>query len=96
VSGFWYELRYEKDRFSTLNQGTGVYIFDSWLYRCSLEGYWGNGQFHDETLGFSRVGERATTKDKLQRGIDKLNKDLSLNVTMAIDTKFGDSYAAVH
>ena len=23
VSGFWYSLRYEKDKFSTLNQGTG-------------------------------------------------------------------------
>ena len=23
VSGFWYTLRYEKDKFSTLNQGTG-------------------------------------------------------------------------
>ena len=28
VSGFWYSLRYEKDKFSTLNQGTGVYCFD--------------------------------------------------------------------
>jgi len=25
VSGFWYSLRSDKDRFSTLNQGTGVY-----------------------------------------------------------------------
>ena len=30
VSGFWYSLRSDKDRFSTLNQSTGVYCFDSW------------------------------------------------------------------
>ena len=29
VSNFWYSLRYEKDKFSTLNQGTGVYCFDT-------------------------------------------------------------------
>ena len=32
VSELWYSLRYEKDRFSTLNQGTGVYCFDRWIW----------------------------------------------------------------
>ena len=30
VSGFWYSLRHQKDRFSTLNQSTGAYCFDLW------------------------------------------------------------------
>jgi len=28
ISKFWYSLRSDKDKFSTLNQGTGSYIFD--------------------------------------------------------------------
>ena len=31
VNGFLYSLRHEKDIFSTLNQGTGVYCFDMWI-----------------------------------------------------------------
>lgn len=31
VSKFWYSLRYPKDIFSTLNQGTGVFCFDTWI-----------------------------------------------------------------
>lgn len=31
VSRFWMFLKAEKDRFSTLNQSTGVFVFDSWL-----------------------------------------------------------------
>jgi len=42
VSGFWHELRYDKDRWSTTNQSTAVYVFDSWLARARLKGY--NGQ----------------------------------------------------
>jgi len=60
VSGFWYELRYDKDRFSTLNQGTGVYIFDSWLARARLKGYMGQASFHDETL--ASVADEARLK----------------------------------
>jgi hypothetical protein len=33
VSKFWYSLRHEKDRFSTLNQGTATYCFDLWVLR---------------------------------------------------------------
>ena len=94
VSGFWYSLRYDKDKWSTTNQGTGVYIFDSWLARCSLYGYMGNAQFHDETLGFTK--DQQQTTEVLQKGIDKLNEDLNLNVTMAIDIQYGKHYASVH
>ena len=31
ISKFWYFLKAEKDKFSTLNQGSGVYVFDTWL-----------------------------------------------------------------
>ena len=48
VSGFWHSLRAEKDIFSTLNQSTGVYCFDTWLYYSRLLGLKTAFQFHDE------------------------------------------------
>jgi len=104
VSGFWHELRYDKDRWSTTNQSTAVYVFDSWLARARLKGYMGACQFHDET-GASVADEsrsREALKDEsrsreaLKYGLNKLNEDLNLNVDFGIDTKVGKNYAEVH
>ena len=35
INKFWYSLRSDKDKFSTLIQGTGAYILDLWLYHCN-------------------------------------------------------------
>jgi hypothetical protein len=94
VSGFYYELRYDKDRFSTLNQGTGVYIFDSWLMRAKRLGYMGQAQFHDETA--ASVQDSSQTRDILFQAVDKLNQDLKLNVTIAIDMQVGQNYSETH
>lgn len=32
INKLWYSLRSDKDRFSTLIQGTGSYVLDLWLY----------------------------------------------------------------
>lgn len=32
ISKFWYSLRSDKDRFSTLVQGSGSYVLDLWIY----------------------------------------------------------------
>ena len=50
VSRLWYSLRAEKDRFSTLNQGTGVWCFDTWVKYQRQKGLPQVGQFHDETI----------------------------------------------
>ena len=94
VSGFWHELRYEKDTWSTVNQSTGVFIFDSWLARCRLYGYMGQMQFHDETG--SSVADKSRTQRIMEAAVEKLNDDLTLNVTIGIDVKFGANYAEVH
>lgn len=94
LSGFWYQLRFAKDKFSTLNQSAGVYIFDSWLARAAALGYWGNAQFHDETLGGSH--DESRTRETLTQAVDTLNRDLTLEVTVGIDMKFGGNYAQVH
>jgi DNA polymerase III epsilon subunit-like protein len=94
VSGFWYSLRYKKDVFSTLNQGTGVYCFDTWLAYCKKYGVIQHMQFHDEQAGPSNNKKRTT--DLLRKAIDKTNEKLKLNVPLDIDVKFGYSYAEIH
>jgi len=94
VSGFWHELRYDKDRWSTTNQSTAVYVFDSWLARARLKGYNGQASFHDETL--ASVADESRSREALKYGLNKLNEDLSLNVDFGIDTKVGGNYSDVH
>lgn len=94
VSGFWYQLRFDKDKFSTLNQGTGVYIFDSLLARASLESYYGNLQFHDETGSITKAPDKVV--GSLNKACERLNNDLDLNVKIEIDTQIGKNYAEVH
>ena len=94
VSGFWHELRYDKDIWSTVNQSTGVFIFDSWLARARLNGYMGQLSFHDET-GAS-VKDPKWAQEALEKAVDRLNQDLNLNVEIKIDTQTGDTYGDVH
>lgn len=52
VSKFWYSLRNEKDKFSTLNQGTAVYVFDSWVRYIRNTGIKISLQMHDRFLSW--------------------------------------------
>ena len=96
VSGFWYQLRAEKDRFSTLNQGTGVYCFDTWLYYVRELGCVINFQFHDEKGSILEVGKEDERKDLLEKAMEMTNNKLKLNVPLGIDVKFGPNYSCVH
>lgn len=94
VSKFWISLRWEKDIFSSLNQSTGVYCFDSWLAHCWVKGVRGVFQAHDETL--VQTNDPKMTQKKMEAAIQEVNDKLKLNVLLGIDMNFGDSYAAVH
>ena len=94
VSGFYYSLRYEKDRFSTLNQGTGVYCFDTWVMFAKKLGVQVIGQFHDEVVVVSDDPDSIT--EKLQKAIEMTNEKLKLNVPLGIDVQVGGTYADVH
>jgi len=96
VSGFWHSLRSDKDRFSTLNQSTGVYCFDSWVMYCRGFMLKTIGQFHDEVIVLTKEGEEEDTENKMQAAIDLLNDELQLNVPLGIDVQFGNTYADVH
>jgi hypothetical protein len=96
VSGFWYSLRQPKDRFSTLNQGTGVYCFDTHISNVRKQGIKISLQYHDE-IGFSFLKQdQESIKEKLNKAIELTNKGLSLNVPLGISIDIGKNYAEAH
>lgn len=96
VSGFWHSLRYDKDRFSTLNQSTGVYCFDTWLYFVRQAGIAINFQFHDEEGHYVTIGQEEENTRLLKEAIGKANDKLKLNVPLDVDVKYGNDYAETH
>lgn len=104
VNGFWYSLRSDKDRFSTLCQGTGAYVFDIWcnaVIDICNERYGQDpklsGQFHDELILQVKKGYR-----ELWNGIvgveamERANKILKMNRKVACEVQFGDNYSQIH
>jgi hypothetical protein len=96
VSGFYHSLRYDKDRFSTLNQSTGTYCFDTWLYYCRKAGVEVVFQSHDEMGSYCKIGNEEALEGVLRIAMDKLNDKLNLNVKLGIDVQFGNNYAETH
>lgn len=96
VSGFWYSLRNEKDIFSTLNQGTGVFCFDSWIKAFFKRRKQLTGQFHDEVILEIKKGNRDACRKMLKDAIAEVNEKLKLNVTLDVDVQFGDRYSDIH
>ena len=96
VSKFWYTLRYEKDKFSTLNQGTGVFCFDSWLRNVREKGIKIMLQYHDE-IGLRLLkGQEDEVDKKLKESINQVNKQLNLNVPLSVSIQYGDTYSNIH
>jgi hypothetical protein len=96
VSGFWHSLRSDKDRFSTLNQSTGVYCFDQWVKECRGMGLETIGQFHDEIIVLTKEGDEDKAENIMQMSIDNVNHEVNLNVPLGIDVQFGKTYADIH
>ncbi len=102
VNGLWYSLRYEKDRFSTLVQGTAAYVFDIWLYHChQLSKKRGVewcllAQQHDDQCTELDIGNEEETELLLRDALKKVNETLKLNVEIKCDVMFGYNGAEVH
>lgn len=96
VSRFWYPLRSEKDRFSTLNQGLGVYAFDRFIYYVRKAGIKICGQMHDEIISPVAIWDQENTSKLLDKAIEQVNEELQLNVPLRIDYKYGRDYSKVH
>lgn len=96
VSEFWYSLRFEKDKFSTLNQSTGVYVFDSWVRHVRKRGIKLCGQFHDEIIFNLLESEKEQREQDLRDAIAETNAEIRLNVQIKISVDFGNNYAEIH
>ena len=96
ISRFWYSLRSEKDKFSTLVQGSAVYCFDTWVKYVRHNGPKICGQFHDEVVIPVRKGLQQNLAAHLQKAIRRSNDELKLNRELSIDIQYGDNYAAIH
>ena len=94
ISGFWYSLRADKDKFSTLNQGTAVYCFDVWLKYIREQGIKIALQYHDEILFNTK--DKVETEIIINKAIELTNEQLQLNVPVGCSVQFGENYANVH
>lgn len=103
INNFWYSLRYEKDRFSTLCQGSGSYIFDVWLNhviaicneRYNLDPKLA-GQFHDEMILLIKKGTRGIWDGIMSEAMQRVNTQLKLNREIASDVQYGNNYSEIH
>lgn len=96
INGFYYSLRYEKDIFSTLVQGTAAYCFDLYLGFVLQKRPQVTGQFHDEFILEVKKGYRDEVKKLLEWAIFEVNRVLKLNVQLGVGIDFGENYAEIH
>ena len=96
VSEIYYNLRHEKDIFSTLVQGTGVYCFDLWIALVREERPQLTAQFHDEIVIEVKQGYREEVKQFLEEKEEEVNSILQLNRRLDIGVEFGSRYSDIH
>ncbi len=104
INGFAYSLRGEKDRFSTLCQGTGSYFFDMWVDEVlsRMQEKFGvrrlSGQWHDEFVVCFKDTEdnRTTMKGLTESSIEVLNDRYNLRRNLGCGVEFGHTYADIH
>jgi len=96
VAKMWYYLKHKKDIFSTLNQGTGVYCFDTWIKEVRKRSVIIMLQYHDE-IGFDfQRNKQEQVKRALNEAIEEVNNKLNLNVPLGISIDIGDNYSEAH
>lgn len=99
VSGFWMFLKADKDRFSTLNQSSGVYVFDSWLRKVRQKL---NPeikvilQYHDELLLVCKPDRKEFVEHSLKSAMEDTNQEVNLNVDIKVSVDWGVNYSEVH
>ena len=96
ISGFWYSLRYEKDRFSTLIQGSASFVFDKWVYNFRKVRPQLTAQFHDEVILEILESEEVEVTKLLNDAIKLTNDQLKLNRELGIGIQSGLRYSDIH
>lgn len=98
INGFCYSLRFTKDIFSTLIQGTASYCFDCWVGFVLQEYDQTTAQFHDENVWEIDNTEEAREKmtDIIRRAIKQTNEYLVLDRELDVDIQYGIRYSEIH
>ena len=96
INGFWYSLRYMKDRVSTTIQGTASYVFDRWLQFILDRRPILIGDFHDEWITQIKEGYEEECTKLVRWAIDKLNDEVKLNKELDISIQYGKRYSEIH
>ena len=96
VSKLWYSLRSDKDKFSTLCQGTGTYLFDMWVKFILKRRGQLTANFHDEIVLEVKKGNRDKCVKLLENSIQEVNSMLRLNRELQVDVQFGNNYSEIH
>lgn len=96
VAKIWMFLKADKDRFSTLNQSTGTYCFDRWVYYILKRRPQLTAQFHDEVILELKKGNQEAMTKILKDSIADVNSELSLNRELGCDVDFGKDYSEIH
>lgn len=96
ISMFWYSLRTDKDRFSTLVQGSAAYCFDTWVSHILADRPQLTAQFHDEVVLCVATGHQQEIREFLSGTIKEVNDMLKLNRELDISVQFGDKYSEIH
>lgn len=94
--GVWFELRSEKDRFSSLNQGLGSVIFYNWTREIRKHGVKLTLNVHDEIQCRVKKSEIDNVKKIINDCIHIVNKKFSLAVDIKVDIQVGDNYGDTH
>lgn len=96
IVGVWFELRSEKDRFSSLNQGFGSVIFYNWVREVRRRGVKITLNMHDEIQLRVKKENIDEVKIILQESMDFVNKKFNLAVPIKIDIAVGRNYGDTH
>lgn len=105
ISQYWYWLKADKDRFSTLCQGLGAYIFDVWsmyVFEITQEKFKRDpayiAQFHDELVLNCKDSEasKEVWTGIVSEAIKRADKHCNLAVQLGCDIDFGNNYSEIH
>lgn len=102
ISKIWYSLRADKDRFSTLIQGSGAFTFDRWLWWCQKHFNDAGMEFrliatfHDEFVCEVEIGLEDRAKTLVKKAIASVNQELSLRRDLDCGIQFGNRYSEIH
>lgn len=103
----WYPLKAEKDRFSTLIQGSGSYSLDLWIAKFfkirdkdiksgRIKFAKLLGTFHDELILEHLTEDTEEVRKMLLEALTLANKSLKLFVDLTCDIKHGKNYGEIH